>query len=47
VNEEIEPLFADMGKTWDYLVADPQLRWCVHPFLDLSPSLGFIPGVVT
>ena len=27
MNKEIESLFADMGKTWDHLVADPQLRW--------------------
>lgn len=24
---KIDELFADMGKTWDSLVADPQLRW--------------------
>ena len=29
VNKEIESLFADMGKAWDHLVADPQLRWFV------------------
>ena len=28
VGKEIEPLFANMGKAWEYLVADPQLRWC-------------------
>ena len=27
LNRDIEELFANMGKTWDYLVADPQLRW--------------------
>lgn len=27
VNKEIESLFADMGKAWDHLVADSQLRW--------------------
>lgn len=25
--KEIESLFANMGQTWDYLCADPQLRW--------------------
>ncbi len=32
VNKDIESLFADMGKAWDHLVADPQLRWCVSFF---------------
>lgn len=27
VDKDIEELFADMGKTWEYLNADPQLRW--------------------
>ena len=27
MNKEIESLFADMGKAWDHLVADSQLRW--------------------
>jgi len=27
----IELLFADIGKTWDYLITDPQLRWSVCP----------------
>lgn len=27
INKDIEELFADMGKTWDYLLADAQLRW--------------------
>lgn len=26
----VEELFANMGQTWDYLCADPQLRWSVH-----------------
>ena len=29
VGKDAESLFADMGKTWDYMTADPQLRWCV------------------
>jgi L-fuconate dehydratase len=29
IGKETEELFADMGKTWDYMLADPQLRWCV------------------
>jgi hypothetical protein len=32
VNKEIESLFADMGKAWDHLVADSQLRWFVYLF---------------
>ncbi|KAH8107322.1 mandelate racemase/muconate lactonizing enzyme [Phellopilus nigrolimitatus] len=35
VGKEIEVLFANMGKTWDYLVADPQLRW-------IGPEKGVI-----
>jgi L-alanine-DL-glutamate epimerase-like enolase superfamily enzyme len=27
VGKDAEELFANMGKTWDYLCADPQLRW--------------------
>ncbi|KAI0249944.1 enolase C-terminal domain-like protein [Lactifluus subvellereus] len=35
VDKEIESLFADMGKAWNYLVADPQLRW-------IGPEKGVI-----
>jgi len=35
VGKEIESLFADMGKAWDYLLADPQLRW-------IGPEKGVI-----
>ncbi|KAK7051096.1 hypothetical protein VNI00_005208 [Paramarasmius palmivorus] len=35
VGKETEDLFADMGKTWDYLLADPQLRW-------IGPEKGVI-----
>ncbi len=27
VGKEVEALFANMGKAWDYLLADSQLRW--------------------
>ena len=27
IRKDTEELFSDMGKTWDYLLADPQLRW--------------------
>ena len=27
VGKDVEELFANMGKTWDYLSADSQLRW--------------------
>ena len=30
VGKDVEKLFANMGKTWDYLSADPQLRWYVN-----------------
>ena len=27
VGKEVEGLFGDMGKAWDWLCADPQLMW--------------------
>ncbi|EPS92969.1 hypothetical protein FOMPIDRAFT_1026668 [Fomitopsis schrenkii] len=33
--KDVEELFANMGKTWDYLCADPQLRW-------IGPEKGVI-----
>jgi len=33
--KNVEELFANMGKTWDYLCADPQLRW-------IGPEKGVI-----
>jgi len=35
VGKDTEDLFADMGKTWDYMMADPQLRW-------IGPEKGVI-----
>jgi L-fuconate dehydratase len=35
VGKKTEVLFADMGKTWDYILADPQLRW-------IGPEKGVI-----
>ncbi|TEB35829.1 mandelate racemase/muconate lactonizing enzyme [Coprinellus micaceus] len=35
IGKEVEDLFADMGTTWDYLTADPQLRW-------IGPEKGVI-----
>ena len=29
IGKETEEIFANMGKTWDHLSADSQLRWCV------------------
>ena len=29
IGKDVEELFSGMGKTWDYLCADPQLRWQV------------------
>ena len=34
VGKEVEGLFANMGETWNYLCADPQLRWCAHLTFD-------------
>jgi L-fuconate dehydratase len=27
IGKDTEDLFSDMGKTWDWLLADSQLRW--------------------
>ncbi|KAJ7432176.1 enolase C-terminal domain-like protein [Mycena galericulata] len=35
VGKETEDLFANMGKTWDFMMADPQLRW-------IGPEKGVI-----
>ncbi|KIM37219.1 hypothetical protein M413DRAFT_448713 [Hebeloma cylindrosporum] len=35
VGKDTEALFSDMGKTWDYMMADPQLRW-------IGPEKGVI-----
>ncbi|TFY76022.1 hypothetical protein EWM64_g7990, partial [Hericium alpestre] len=35
IGKEVESLFANMGKAWDYLVADSQLRW-------IGPEKGVI-----
>ncbi|KAF4618288.1 hypothetical protein D9613_011644 [Agrocybe pediades] len=35
VGKDTESLFADMGKAWDYMMADPQLRW-------IGPEKGVI-----
>lgn len=35
LGKDTEELFSDMGATWDYLVADPQLRW-------IGPEKGVI-----
>ncbi|KAK7044886.1 L-galactonate dehydratase [Favolaschia claudopus] len=35
VGKETEELFANMGKTWDFMLADPQLRW-------IGPEKGVI-----
>lgn len=35
VGKNLEDLFADMGKLWSYMVADPQLRW-------IGPEKGVI-----
>ncbi|KZT02985.1 enolase C-terminal domain-like protein [Laetiporus sulphureus 93-53] len=35
VGKDVEKLFSNMGKTWEYLCADPQLRW-------IGPEKGVI-----
>ncbi|KAG9025067.1 hypothetical protein FRB95_010596 [Tulasnella sp. JGI-2019a] len=35
VGKKVEDLFANMGKTWDFMMSDPQLRW-------LGPEKGVI-----
>lgn len=35
VGKDTEEMFANMGKTWDYMMADPQLRW-------IGPEKGVI-----
>ncbi|KAJ3723647.1 enolase C-terminal domain-like protein [Lentinula raphanica] len=35
IGKETEDLFADMGKTWDFMMSDPQLRW-------IGPEKGVI-----
>ncbi|KAH9478780.1 L-galactonate dehydratase [Psilocybe cubensis] len=35
VGKDTEELFSDMGKTWDFMMADPQLRW-------IGPEKGVI-----
>lgn len=40
IGKDVEELFASMGKTWDYLCADPQLRW----YVDLSTSFLYSAG---
>ncbi|KDN37158.1 enolase N-terminal domain-like protein, partial [Tilletiaria anomala UBC 951] len=35
IGQDLETMFSDMGKTWSYLVSDPQLRW-------LGPETGVI-----
>ncbi|TRM62325.1 enolase C-terminal domain-like protein [Schizophyllum amplum] len=35
VGKDTEDLFANMGKTWDYMMSDPQLRW-------IGPEKGVI-----
>lgn len=39
IGKDVEELFADMGKTWDYLASDSQLRWCVHLITDYYAML--------
>ena len=56
VGKKTEDLFANMGKTWDYLVSDPQLRWYVplrmiilivrNFFVERDP-FSEIPGILS
>jgi L-fuconate dehydratase len=41
VGKDVEELFKNMGKTWEFLVSDPQLRWLLpHPLFCASPAHG-------
>lgn len=40
----VEALFANMGQAWDYLCADPQLRWLVHLFDLWYPLSNLLPS---
>jgi hypothetical protein len=43
VGKQTDDLFANMGKTWDYLLSDPQLRWYVPlRMANLHTRRGFI-----
>jgi hypothetical protein len=49
VGKDVEELFKNMGKTWEFLVSDPQLRWYVKIFeirIDFDYLLLFLPGSV-
>lgn len=35
IGKKLEDMFADMGKLWEYMLADPQLRW-------IGPEKGVI-----
>lgn len=39
VGKETEELFKDMGKTWDFMMSDPQLRWSVMSRMGLHLHL--------
>lgn len=39
--KKIEELFKDMGKTWDFLVSDPQLRWIGPEKVCSSSAVSF------
>ncbi len=48
LGKDTEELFANMGKTWDYLCSDPQLRWYVSTLSRFRCSLliMFVAGLV-
>lgn len=43
LGKDTEELFADMGETWDYMMADPQLRWCGLHLQKSSNYAFFLP----
>ena len=42
VGKDLEILFSNMGRTWEGLVGDPQLRWSVSFLQILAACLSII-----
>ncbi|KAG9044577.1 hypothetical protein FS837_007895, partial [Tulasnella sp. UAMH 9824] len=42
IGKDVEALFEDMGKTWDYLLADPQLRWYITDAISKEEALAML-----
>lgn len=42
IGRKTEDLFVNMGKTWDYMMADPQLRWCARVAFLMAFRFDFV-----